>query len=201
MARNEHQDTQSGPWSVEWLCNIQKGDVGLISSKNKRMKKAGKGNSALSVGNKQVASKRNAGGALRHPVLTLKKVARLPSKDRQEVMKVLQNSQSMQVLKQKVRNRKSQREKVSKSLEVNHNSNNESGSVASVNNDWKNWVVLRGIAKVNEVDIQDIGKVVGVYFEGDVNNKFSVLSRSRKVDFGPILTPVEEGGQEHGGGV
>jgi len=50
---------------------------------------AGKGNNDISGGNKHVASKRKAGGVLRHPMLTLKKVARLPSKDRQEVLKVL----------------------------------------------------------------------------------------------------------------
>jgi len=107
----------------------------------------------------------------------------------------------MHVLKQKVRNRQRQREKVTKSLEVNQSSNNESGPVASVNNDWKNWVVLRGNAKATEADIQDIGKVIGASFEGDLNNKFSVLSRSKKAEFGPVLTPVGEGGREHGGGV
>lgn len=82
--------------------------------------------------------------------------------------------------------------KVTKSLEVTHFSNNESGSAASVNNDWKNWVVLRGNAKANEVDIEDIGKVIGVSFEGGLNNRFGVLSRSKTLG---------EGGREHGGGV
>lgn len=49
--------------------------------------------------------------------------------------------------------------------------------------------------------IQDMGKVIGVFSEGDLNNKFSVLSCSKKAEFGPVLTPVGEGGREHGGGV
>jgi len=48
--------------------------------------------------------KKKAGGVLRHPVLTLKKVARLPSKDKEEVMKVLRKSKIMKVLKQNIQN-------------------------------------------------------------------------------------------------
>jgi len=184
---------------VGWLHNVQQGDVGLISSKNKRLKKTGKGNCEREGGNRHISSKRKVGGVLRHPVLTLKKVARLPSKDRQEVMKVLKNSPVMQVLKQKVRNRQSQRERVTKSLEVDQSSNNETGSVASVNNEWKNWVLLHGNEKAMEADVQDIGKVIGVSFQGDLNNKFSVLSRSKKAEYGPVLMSVGEGGREPGG--
>jgi hypothetical protein len=32
----------SGPWSVDWLENMQQGDIGLISSKKKRLRKVGK---------------------------------------------------------------------------------------------------------------------------------------------------------------
>jgi hypothetical protein len=37
----------SGPWSVDWLQNLQKGDIGLISSKNKRLRKVGKENRGI----------------------------------------------------------------------------------------------------------------------------------------------------------
>jgi len=66
----------------------------------------------------------------------------------------------MKVLKNKIRKRQRQREKVTKSLEVgNQRSSNESSS-ASVNNDWKNWVVLRGKEEVVADDIWGIGKVL-----------------------------------------
>jgi len=61
---------------------------------------------------------------LRHPVLTLKKVSRLPSKDRQEVMKVLRDSKTLKFLKQKIRNRRRQREIVTRSIEVGSQSTN-----------------------------------------------------------------------------
>lgn len=35
--------SQSGPWSVEWLHNIQYGDVGLISSKKEEVEEGFKG--------------------------------------------------------------------------------------------------------------------------------------------------------------
>lgn len=89
----------------------------------------------------------------RHPVFTLKKVARLPSKDREKVMKVLKKSNVMKVLKQKVRNQQRQRQRVTKSLEVNQSSNNKSESLASVNNNWKHWVTLQGNEKATEEEI------------------------------------------------
>jgi len=83
---------------------------------------------------------------------------------------------------------------------VNQSSNNESASVASVNNDWKHLVTLQGNEKAIEEDIQGIGKVIGVSFAADPNNKLSMLSRSKKVDLGPVLRPVQEGGGKVGGG-
>jgi hypothetical protein len=97
---------QSGPWSVKWLRNVKRGDIGLISSNNKRLKKAVKGGAGLGRRNEVKACKKKAGGVLRHPVLTLKKVVRLPSKDRAEVMKVLKDSKVMRVLKKKIHNRR-----------------------------------------------------------------------------------------------
>jgi hypothetical protein len=132
-------------------------------------------------------------------VLTLKKVARLPSKDRAEVVKVLKKSKLMKALNQKVCNRQRQRQRVTRSLEVNQHSKNDSTSLTSVNNDWKNWVALQGNEKATEIDIQEIGKVIGVSAKGDFSNKFSVLSRSKKDVLGPVLMPVAEGGGSVGG--
>jgi len=72
--------------------------------------------------------------------------------------------------------------------------------MASVNNDWKNWVKLQGKEKEVEEDIRDIGKAIGVTFKGDLNNKFSVLSRTKKLELGPILSAVEVDGREKEGG-
>jgi hypothetical protein len=183
----------SGPWSVDWLQNVQQGDIGLISSKNKRLKKVVKKKRGNGEGKKQEVCKKKVGGVLRHPVLTLKKVARLPSKDREEVMKVLRDSKIMKALKQKIRNRRRQRERVSRSLEM-ANSNNQSSSTASVN-DWTNWVVLNGSEETRAADIQFIGKALGVSTIANSYNKFSALSRPRKIAAGPILELVNDEGR------
>jgi len=88
-SQDDTGSVRSGPWSAEWLHNVQKGDISLISSSKKRLKKLVADSTRTGGGNKSQVVRKKAGGVLRHPVLTLKKVARLPSKDREEVMKVL----------------------------------------------------------------------------------------------------------------
>jgi len=192
----------SGPWNVDWLQNTQEGDTGLISSKNKKLKKVinAKGGKGGRLSNKQ--GKKKAGGVLRHPVLTYKKVARLPISDREEVMKALRKSKLMNVVKQKIQNRRQLRDRVTRSLEaVNVNSLNESCSLDSVNNDWSNWVALNGSEVSKAADVQCIGKTLGVSFKGNCHNNFTVLSRHNKGASGPVLTSladermeVQEGG-------
>ncbi|GAU10846.1 hypothetical protein TSUD_425980, partial [Trifolium subterraneum] len=55
-----------------------------------------------------------------------------------------------------------------------------STSSASVNNDWKHWVVMQGDDKAAEDDARGFGKALGVRFNGDSENKFSVLTRTGK---------------------
>jgi len=78
-------------------------------------------------------------------------------------------------------------------LEVNQCSNIESASVDSVNNDWKHWVTLQGKDKAIEEDIQGIRCDIGLNFAAAPINKLSVLSRSTKLNLGPVLSPREEG--------
>lgn len=109
-------------------------------------------------------------------------------------MKVLRNTKVLKGLKQKIRNRRRQREKVIRSLEeVSRGTSNESSSMASINNEWQNWVALWGSDEANAKDIQGIGKLKGVSFNGNNHNKFSVLSRPKVVDVGPVLMPVVAG--------
>lgn len=193
---DDGKSLSSGPWSVDWLQNVQQGDIGLISSKKKRLKKVSRGGDGSVVRNKKQANKKRARGVLRHPVLTLKKVARLPSKDREEVMKVLKGSKVLKLLKEKIRTRRRQRARVTKSLEeVHQNSSNESSTAASVTNDWQNWVALKGSTEAKAHDINDIGKTIGVSFKGLNHNNFNVLSRSKNTGLGPVLMPLvlEEG--------
>jgi hypothetical protein len=106
-------------------------------------------------------------------------------------MKVLKDSKVMKILKQKIRNRQRQRARVTKSLEeVHHHSSNDSSTAVSATNDWQNWVVLKGSTEAKANDIKDIGKSIGVSFQRLDQNSFGVLSRSKKVVMGPVLTPV-----------
>jgi len=53
-------------------------------------------------------------------------------------------------------------------------------SSAFVNNDWKHWVVLHGSEKVAVEDVWGVGRAIGVKFNGDTHNIFSVLSKAGK---------------------
>ncbi|MCI47073.1 sulfate transporter, partial [Trifolium medium] len=56
----------------------------------------------------------------------------------------------------------------------------EASTLASVNNDWKHWVVMHGNEQMAVEDVWGIGKAIGVKFNGDNANMFSVLSRAGK---------------------
>ncbi|GAU10893.1 hypothetical protein TSUD_426990, partial [Trifolium subterraneum] len=74
----------SGPWSLEWMHDLNQGDAGVIFSASKRRKKGGISGARQKMEGQQDFKRRKAGGLLRHSLYSLKKVARLPSKDRNE---------------------------------------------------------------------------------------------------------------------
>ncbi|MCI22261.1 sulfate transporter, partial [Trifolium medium] len=123
-------------------------------------------------------------GIMRHSLYNLKKVARLPSKDRSEVLKVL---------KKKVRHRRGGSGDHRSCSVIPQTSSGVSASSVSVNNDWKHWVVLQGNEQVAVDDVWGVGKSIGVKFKGDNVNMFSVLARAGKVK-------KTASGQAHGGG-
>jgi hypothetical protein len=98
------------------------------------------------------------GGVLRHPVHSLKKIARLPTKDRGEALKALGRC---------VRRRRA-------GPQAN---NSDSASSETSDNDWRNWVAVHGNDQVAMEDIRGIGQTIGVTFRGDKENMFNVLSR------------------------
>ncbi|GAU38427.1 hypothetical protein TSUD_396070 [Trifolium subterraneum] len=144
------------------------GDAGLSFSARKKPI----GRARVGAGHKKsgqdAVKRRKAGGVFRHTLSSLKKVARLPSKDRSEVLKVLKKTE--------------RRRKVS--LGSNHVSrpvsSEEAVSSASVNNDWKHWVVMQGNAQVAENDVREVGNAIGVMLNSNNENMFSVLARAGK---------------------
>ncbi|GAU21582.1 hypothetical protein TSUD_131660 [Trifolium subterraneum] len=173
----------TGPWSVEWLHDRNQGDAGVIFSAKRRTKKGehqGKGHQRVE---NLDPKRRKAGGPLRHSLFNLKKVARLPSEDRSEVLKILSKS---------VRRRRGGKGLNQSGVVSIQASSEESSTSASVNNDWKNWVVMQGNDQVAEDDMRVIGKSIGVEFKGASENRFSVL-------FGGGKSKQECSGQGQGG--
>jgi len=58
---DDARSLRSGPWGVDWLQNVQHGDIGLISSHKKRLKKVGNDCGVDSGGNSHMARKTKAG--------------------------------------------------------------------------------------------------------------------------------------------
>ena len=120
-------------------------------------------------------TKKKCSGYLSHCALNLKRIARLFDKDRKEVLRALQRSSKKCKAVSNASKAKDQSKDGSLSGE----------SQPSVNNDWQNWLVLHGNAKVMSEDVCDVGKAIGLKFNGDKNNMFDVLSGvGRKNDGG-----------------
>ena len=115
----------------------------------------------------------------------IKRIARLPLKDRKEILKVLKKQECKRSL-------------LSKASNAMGNSLYTSNS--SVNKDWENWVLLHRKKEAAAEDVREIGRSLGVKFNGDINNRFNLLSREGrkelKAERGILLVEgdVEEDG-------
>ncbi|GAU10190.1 hypothetical protein TSUD_421430, partial [Trifolium subterraneum] len=159
----------SGPWSLEWLHDQNHEEAGVIFSARKGEKEGERLGACQKKVRQPDPKRRKAGGLLRHPIHSLKKVARLPRDDRVEVLKVLNKS----VLRR--------RRGVNRScMESRQANSEESSSSDPVNNDWKNWVAMQGSDQMVIDDVRGFGHSLGVEFKGDNVNMFSVLSRAAK---------------------
>jgi len=179
----------SGPWNIEWLQDQVHGDVGVVSSS--KHKSTSKLSFKTKTSNCEVKGNVNkeckSGTRLKHSARNLKKVARLPVDDRKHVLKILMK---------KVRRCRGATKSVAFTDAIRNGSHvSESSSSASVNNDWKNWVVLRGKDDVVQEDVNCFGKSLGVKLYNDKSNHFRLLSRGRKHKE-EIVEEVKEGAQK-----
>ncbi|KAK2444862.1 heterogeneous nuclear ribonucleoprotein A0 [Trifolium repens] len=142
-----------GPWSWEWLRDH--------NHKNARVADKGEGHPDTLC--------RKAGGVLRHPVHSLKKLARLPSKDRGEALKAIGKC---------VRRRRAGVESAKSNSASSQDGPEDSSMSGTVNNDWMNWVAVHGNDQMAVDDVRGIGQTIGVTFKGDNDNMFNVLSRA-----------------------
>lgn len=155
----------SGPWSLEWLIDHHHSEAGVVSSSRKVGKKGPRPSVCRPYGDVSTPIHKKAGGFLRHSVLSLKKVVRLPVKDRAAIMKIL---------KKKGRNYQGSF-KLEKAVRLM--SSEDISSSSSTNNDWHNWVIVHGSEKVLSENARNIGDSIGVKL-GECNNMFGVLARN-----------------------
>jgi hypothetical protein len=163
----------TGPWSWEWLRDHNHEEAGVIFSASKRARKGSETNS------------RKVGWVLRHPVHSLKKLARLPSKDRGEALKALGRC---------VRRRRVGGIVNSSSFAGCQASSDVSSASGPSDDDWRNWVAVHGNDEMALEDVRGIGHSIVVNFRGGQENMFSALIRTGK-------DKLESSGRQQGTGV
>ncbi|GAU40819.1 hypothetical protein TSUD_398030 [Trifolium subterraneum] len=83
----ERRNIITGPWSLEWLQDNNHGEAGVLFSASKTAQKGDPHGVRQKKEGQLDSKRRKAGGMLRHPLHSLKRIARLPSEDRDEVLK------------------------------------------------------------------------------------------------------------------
>ncbi|GAU34888.1 hypothetical protein TSUD_144190 [Trifolium subterraneum] len=144
----------------------------VLFSASKSLKKGGYLGVRQQKEGQQDVKRKKVGGLFRHSLYSLKKVVRIPSKDRNEVL---------DVLKKNVRRHKGGKG-------TTQAPSDDSTSSAAVNNDWKHWVVMQGGDQAVEDDVRGIGNAIGVKYKGNSENMFKVLSRTGKGASGGLLS-------------
>jgi hypothetical protein len=147
-----------GPWSWEWLKDHNHEEAGVIFSASKRGKHGDLGGSRLQRGGHTDMCSRKAGGVLRHPVHSLKKIARLPGKDRGEALKALGRC---------VRRRRTGAQANSSDPANCLGSSEVSSASGSNDNEWRSWVAVHGDDQLALEDVRGIGQSIGVAFRGE----------------------------------
>jgi hypothetical protein len=151
-----------GPWSWEWLKDHNHEEAGVIFSASKRARNGDP------CGGRTDTNSRKAGGVLRHPVHSLKKLARLPCKDRGEALKALGRC---------VRKRRAGVQGNSSNMAGGQAFSDASSTSGANDDDWRNWVAVHGNDELAVEDVRDVGQSIGVKLRGGQENMFRVLSR------------------------
>jgi len=112
------------------------------------------------------SKRKKAGVPFKHSAGFIKKIARLPLKDRKEILKVLKKHEC----------KRSVLAKASKAMATS-NSISSNTSNALVHKEWEHWVVLHDKKEVAEEDVREIGKTLGVDFEGCNKKSLNLLTR------------------------
>jgi len=112
------------------------------------------------------------GGTIKLSARNLKRVARMPIKDRGEILKILK----IQAKRRKGRH-SSQTTRLQTSFKPITSNSSSNTTSSSANNDWEHWVTLHGNSTKVAEDAVEIGRAIGVKYTGDPTNRFNVLSK------------------------
>lgn len=156
-----------GPWSLDWLSNVPIKEGGTLFTAAPSA--AAEQNSLVNVVHEQAINNTTNKTSSKHSVGFLKRIARMPSIDRKEILKIIKHQE------RKRNTRKSPNNSKADAISTSNSSKNSSPTVS---NDWKNWVLAHGKEAEVAKDVKEIGKVIGVKFRGDSNNSFNLLSRA-----------------------
>ncbi|GAU22998.1 hypothetical protein TSUD_98270 [Trifolium subterraneum] len=181
----------SGSWSFERLqdpCHFE-ADIIFSPLTKKKLKRRNKTTGGHSQGSGTELKRKKAGGVLSHTMHNLRRAARLPGKDRREVLKIL---------KREVRKR-SGKTSTKNSVEVSQQGMSDSGSSMDyVNKDLEHWVVMHGNQQVVAEDVRGFGAAIGIKSTGEGENMFSVLVRGGR-DKKQVKNVAEGEGVDEGG--
>ena len=166
---NATRSLASGPWSLEWLSDPHHSEAGVVSSSRKDGNKRVRWSKKKGQADKFHQKRKKIFGFLCHPVLSLKKVARLSMCDRAAVLQILK--------KYSRRARAAARLKKAVQM-ISQDLSEKEASSGSVYKEWNNWVVPHGNDKVMEDDVKNIGVAIRVQL--NERNMFGVLARKGK---------------------
>jgi len=148
----------SGPWSFEFLKT-----KGVVAD---AIKPSLNSNHIFFNGKKDVR-------VVKLSARNMRRVARMSVNDRGDILKTLKKQAKKRKVRTSSHSSKSKEPMLHSFPNTHSDSSNSSGS--SVNKDYENWINLKGTVEATTVDVENIGRVIGVKYNGDVMNKFNIL--------------------------
>jgi hypothetical protein len=119
--------------------------------------------SSIPINSSIATSKERNFGDFKHSSHNLKRVARMPAKDRLEILKILKKQAREQRARFLSNSSKSKRAAKSQWSKTNSDT-----SISSVNKEWEHWVSLQGGNKATAEDMCGIADLIGVKYKGDI---------------------------------
>jgi len=189
------EESNRGPWSLDWLPQQKPiSEGGAVFSSTSEVRKS---KQVDSVNDKSISSSGNAlskkkkVGVVHKSVGFMKKIARMPAKDRNQILKILK--------KQKRKRKVYVVNASSKDTTESANASKDNSS-SSRGNDWVHWVHLHGEPKLVAEDVKDLGKIVGVNYLCNTTNTFNLLTREGRREWraagGSDVVSEDDGGKK-----